>query len=208
MNRKTQIANRLVAVMIALAATERALAQKPSPAQPAPDQRRIVVNIPAMELRLYRNGEIEKSYRVAVGKTSTPSPTGNFRLASLVKDPVWYGPKKQVAAAGPQNPVGTRWMGLDQKGYGIHGTNAPKSIGRAASHGCIRMKNTDAEDLFQRVQVGDAVEIVYDLRAAGPQAKDVYNRAALVARDAGDAATANPAAARAAAAAAAANGGN
>ncbi len=206
MNRKTQIANGLAALMIALAASERALAQKPTPssASAAPDQRRIVVNIPAMELRLYRNGELEKSYRVAVGKSSTPSPTGNFRLASLVKDPVWYGPKKQVVAAGPQNPVGTRWMGLDTKGYGIHGTNAPKSIGRAASHGCIRLNNADAEDLFQRVRVGDTVEIVYDLSAAGPQAKDVYNR--LVAKNNVGAPAADLAAAGSAAQAA--NGGN
>lgn len=201
MNRKAQkIANRLAAVMIALAASERALAQQPVPAEPV-QERRIVINIPAMQLRLYRNKELEKSYRIAVGKPSTPSPTGSFRLATLVKDPAWYG-KKRVVMAGAGNPVGSRWMGLSEKGYGIHGTNAPKSIGRAASHGCIRMKNADAEDLFQRVKVGDAVEIVYDLAAAGPQAKDVYNRAAVAA----NAEQAAPSAA--VAVAAALNGGN
>jgi lipoprotein-anchoring transpeptidase ErfK/SrfK len=51
-------------------------------------------------------------------------------------------------------------MGLGYKGYGIHGTNRPKSIGKAASHGCIRMRNQDVEDLFERVEVGDPVELV------------------------------------------------
>ena len=50
-------------------------------------------------------------------------------------------------------------MGLDTKGYGIHGTNAPKSIGKAASHGCIRMAKRDLEELFSMVKAGDAVEI-------------------------------------------------
>ena len=58
-----------------------------------------------------------------------------------------------------QSPIGMRWIGLDQAGYGIHGTNAPGSIGRAASHGCIRMRNRDAEELFEMVRVGDVVEI-------------------------------------------------
>jgi hypothetical protein len=55
--------------------------------------------------------------------------------------------------------VGTRWIGLNQKGYGIHGTNAPKSVGHAASHGCIRLRNRDVERLFTMLRVGDAVEI-------------------------------------------------
>ena len=61
--------------------------------------------------------------------------------------------------SGKDNPVGTRWLGLDRKGYGIHGTNAPKSIGHAASHGCIRLRNRDVERLFSMLRVGDVVEI-------------------------------------------------
>ena len=61
--------------------------------------------------------------------------------------------------AGKDNPVGTRWIGLSEKGYGIHGTNAPRSIGRAASHGCIRLRNRDMEKLFSMLRVGDVVEI-------------------------------------------------
>ena len=62
-------------------------------------------------------------------------------------------------AAGEHNPLGTRWIGLNVKGYGIHGTNAPSSVGHATSHGCIRLRNRDVGKLFTMVRVGDAVEI-------------------------------------------------
>jgi lipoprotein-anchoring transpeptidase ErfK/SrfK len=61
--------------------------------------------------------------------------------------------------AGRGNPVGTRWMGLNVKGYGIHGTNAPRSVGHATSHGCIRLRNRDVERLYAMLRVGDIVEI-------------------------------------------------
>jgi hypothetical protein len=64
-----------------------------------------------------------------------------------------------VIPAGKDNPVGTRWVGLTLKGYGIHGTNAPGSIGRAASHGCIRLRNRDVERLFTMLRIGDRVQI-------------------------------------------------
>jgi len=64
-----------------------------------------------------------------------------------------------VIGLGASNPLGNRWIGLNQKGYGIHGTNEPRSIGKAASHGCIRMAKADLEELFTLVSVGDEVEI-------------------------------------------------
>ena len=76
----------------------------------------------------------------------------------MVSNPAWYGPGK-VIAPGRSNPLGTRWLGLNRKSYGIHGTNEPRSIGRNASHGCVRMRNRDVEDLFARVAVGDVVEL-------------------------------------------------
>ena len=60
---------------------------------------------------------------------------------------------------GESNPLGPRWVGFNKKGYGIHGTNAPRSIGKAASHGCIRMRNRDILQFFAMVNVGDTVEI-------------------------------------------------
>jgi hypothetical protein len=64
-----------------------------------------------------------------------------------------------VIPPGPNNPLGPRWVGLSQKGFGIHGTNQPSSVGKAASHGCIRMRNRDIEQFFEMVSVGDAVSI-------------------------------------------------
>jgi hypothetical protein len=65
-----------------------------------------------------------------------------------------------VVEPGPANPVGSRWMGLSTKGYGIHGTNDPKSIGKAVSHGCIRMGRVDIEEFYALVAAGDQVRIV------------------------------------------------
>jgi lipoprotein-anchoring transpeptidase ErfK/SrfK len=89
---------------------------------------------------------------------ASPSPIGKFRIVSRVSNPTYYHPGT-VIPTGKDNPVGTRWVGISQKGYGIHGTNVPKSVGHAASHGCIRLRNRDMERLFAMVRVGDAVEI-------------------------------------------------
>jgi len=121
-------------------------------------KRRLVISIPDRKIALLEDGRVERVYGIAVGKKSTPSPNGNFHIASRVVKPTWYQPGK-VVGPGPANPLGTRWMGLGYKGYGIHGTNRPTSIGKAASHGCIRMRNQDVEELFELVQVGDEVDL-------------------------------------------------
>jgi L,D-transpeptidase ErfK/SrfK len=122
------------------------------------DQRRIVISVPNRTLVLFEGDQILKIYQVAVGKPSTPTPKGEFQIINHVPNPTWYGPDGPVAP-GQANPLGTRWMGLSFKGYGIHGTNAPSSIGKAASHGCIRMRQHDLEELFELVDVGDAVQL-------------------------------------------------
>jgi hypothetical protein len=118
----------------------------------------VLVSIPDRKLALLRNGKAVRIYQVAVGKSSTPSPTGEFKIVTRVKNPTYYH-KGQVIAAGKSNPVGSRWMGLSAKGYGIHGTNQPESIGKAASTGCIRMSKRDLEELFAILEVGDTVHI-------------------------------------------------
>jgi len=123
-----------------------------------PDKRLLLVSLPDRQLALIENGQVNKVYPVAVGKDSTPSPTGSFRIVVRVTAPTYYHEAK-VVVPGPKNPLGTRWMGLGYKGYGIHGTNAPNSIGKAASHGCIRMAKKDLEELFGMVKVGDEIEI-------------------------------------------------
>jgi len=127
--------------------------------EPVQVKRRIVVSLEDRKLALVENGQVKKVYTVAVGKPSTPSPVGTFTIQRRVKNPVYQHDGK-VVEPGPGNPVGTRWMGLSVKGYGIHGTNEPKSIGKAASHGCIRMARKDLEEMYGMVSVGDTVELI------------------------------------------------
>ncbi|HEY1494908.1 MAG TPA: L,D-transpeptidase [Candidatus Solibacter sp.] len=120
--------------------------------------RRIVVSIPDRKLAVMEDDRVLRVFETAVGAPKSPSPTGSFKIINSITDPTWYS-KGKVVGPGKCNPLGTRWLGLSVKGYGIHGTNVPSSIGRNASHGCIRMRNRDVEDLFKMVAVGDQVEL-------------------------------------------------
>jgi L,D-transpeptidase ErfK/SrfK len=123
-----------------------------------PTARRIIVSIPDRRIVVVENNEVLAAFPVAVGAPATPSPVGTFTVISRVTRPTYYSAGKTIAA-GAGNPVGTRWIGLSRKGYGIHGTNAPSSIGHAKSHGCIRLRNADVERLFEQVRAGDSVEL-------------------------------------------------
>ena len=125
---------------------------------PARLARRIVVSIPDRKLAVVEGDRVIRIFETAVGAPKSPSPTGTFQIVNHIADPTWYGPGK-IVPPGKCNPLGTRWMGLSRKGYGIHGTNRPDSIGHNASHGCIRMRNHEVEQLFQMVAVGDQVEL-------------------------------------------------
>ena len=127
-------------------------------AQDAP-KRVIVVSLEDRKLALVEDGQVKKVYTVAVGKPSTPSPVGTYTIERRSANPTYHHNGKTVLP-GPGNPVGTRWMGLSIHGYGIHGTNEPKSIGKAASHGCIRMAKVDLEEFYELVAVGDTVELI------------------------------------------------
>lgn len=129
---------------------------------------RIVVNRGAHTLTLYRIGTVVRTWGVAVGQPAYPTPTGHFRIVGMQVNPTWTPPDSAWARdakpipPGPDNPLGTRWMALDAPGgtVGIHGTNTPSSIGYSLSHGCIRMRSADAEDLYRRVRIGTPVDIV------------------------------------------------
>ncbi|MGB7844872.1 MAG: L,D-transpeptidase [Candidatus Acidiferrum sp.] len=127
-----------------------------SSAQPS---RRLVVSFSDRKLALLEGDRVIKIYEVAVGALVSPSPSGEFQIAKRLENPTYYKPGV-VIGPGKQNPLGTRWMGLNVKGFGIHGTNRPGSIGKYASHGCIRLRNRDIEDLFARVQIGDRVSLI------------------------------------------------
>jgi hypothetical protein len=139
----------------AVAANQAAKNQAPA----ANTKRVIVISLEDRKLALVEDGKVIKTYPVAVGKPSTPSPVGTFTIERRVVNPT-YSHDGRIVPPGPNNPVGSRWMGLSIHGYGIHGTNVPSSIGKAASHGCIRMVKADLEELYPLVAEGDTVELV------------------------------------------------
>ncbi len=162
----------LAAGVVLMAAAE-AIAQEKI-GRPA---RRIVVSLPDHKLAVLEEDRVLRVYDTAVGAPLTPSPTGAFKIVTRVAHPTWYT-KGRTVPPGAANPVGTRWLGLSAKGYGIHGTNRPASIGHDASHGCIRMRNRDVEELFEMVAVGDAVEM-YGERS--PETERLFGSTALAA---------------------------
>ncbi len=105
------------------------------------------INTTTRKLWHYEGNRLLKEYPVAVGKPSTPTPPGNYKIKNKIVN--------------PGGILGTRWMGLNIPGgnYGIHGTNNPSSIGKAVSLGCIRMYNHDVEELFPQVPIGTPVHI-------------------------------------------------
>jgi lipoprotein-anchoring transpeptidase ErfK/SrfK len=142
-------------------AAEQLAAQLPAE-KPAPKKdghtRQIVISIADRKLALIEDGRSVKTYAIAVGARYTPSPDGDFTVINHAQNPTYRHKGKEILP-GKDNPLGTRWIGLSLKGYGIHGTNVPSSIGKAASHGCFRMGKEDVEDLYSRVQVGDTVSV-------------------------------------------------
>ncbi|HUS19660.1 MAG TPA: L,D-transpeptidase [Terriglobales bacterium] len=152
-----QISN---AIVLALLLSTPAFAQQ-VPAGGGQPIRRIIVSIPDRKLALVEDGRTLKLYSVAVGAVESPSPEGEFKVVNRVANPTYYKPGT-VIEPGKDNPLGTRWIGLNLKGYGIHGTNVPSSIGKAASHGCIRMRQSDLEELFTLLREGDIVHIRAD----------------------------------------------
>ena len=128
-----------------------------SSASPA-RQRQVVISIADRQLAVLDHGQVLKTYPIAVGSRHTPSPDGDFVIINHAKDPTYRHGGKEIAP-GKENPLGSRWMGLSLKGYGIHGTNVQSSVGKAVSHGCFRMRKQDVEELYGLVQVGDTVTI-------------------------------------------------
>lgn len=108
----------------------------------------IKINTKSHSLTLFRNNIVYRNYKVAVGKTSTPTPKGIFKIIDL--------------AVNPGGPFGARWLGLNAPygDYGIHGTNNPSSIGKSVSNGCIRMFNKDVIELSSIVPIGTIVVII------------------------------------------------
>jgi lipoprotein-anchoring transpeptidase ErfK/SrfK len=147
-----------IGAVVALFFTSAAFAQTGKVAATDLAHRVVMVSIRDRKLAVLEGDEVLATFPVAVGADISPSPTGEFQIVNRVAHPTYYHAGK-VIPSGKENPLGTRWLGLSQKGYGIHGTNVPGSVGRAASHGCIRLRNRDIERLFTMLRVGDVVVI-------------------------------------------------
>jgi len=126
----------------------------------------VVIRRDSKRLHLYRGMRLWKRFGVATGQSEYPTPIGRFSIVTMQRHPWWYPPDSDWAEGeepippGPGNPLGTRWMGLSASGVGMHGTPDAASIGYSASHGCIRMRISEAEWLFNRVRVGTPVFVV------------------------------------------------
>jgi hypothetical protein len=126
----------------------------------------IVIRRGSNRLLLYNGMRYRRFFAVATGQRQYPTPLGRFTIVVKWKNPWWYPPNSPWAEGqkpippGPDNPLGTRWLGLSAPGVGIHGTPSDSSIGYSVSHGCIRMHIPQAEWLFNHVDVGTTVFIV------------------------------------------------
>jgi lipoprotein-anchoring transpeptidase ErfK/SrfK len=126
----------------------------------------IVIRRDSNALFLYAGAKLRHVFHVATGQSAYPTPLGHFQIVVKWENPWWYPPDSPWAKGakpippGPGNPLGTRWMGLTAPGVGIHGTPDAASIGYSVSHGCIRMRISEAEWLFNHVDIGTTVFIV------------------------------------------------
>jgi lipoprotein-anchoring transpeptidase ErfK/SrfK len=126
----------------------------------------VVIYRGSNRMHVYNGTRPWRVFPVATGQSIYPTPLGNWHVADMQRNPWWRPPDSPWAKGlkpippGPGNPLGTRWMGLDAAGVGMHGTPDAASIGYSASHGCIRMYVPDAEWLFNQVHIGTPVFIV------------------------------------------------
>jgi lipoprotein-anchoring transpeptidase ErfK/SrfK len=126
---------------------------------------RLEISLSRRQVTLYYENTPFKSYPIAIGRKGWETPTGNFQVMQMLENPRWINPLTNEAIPGgdPENPLGHYWIGFwtDGKDWiGFHGTPNPESVGKAASHGCIRMHNKDVEELFHQVSPGTPVTVV------------------------------------------------
>jgi LysM repeat protein len=110
-------------------------------------------------LILKSDEEVIKTYTVSTGANNC-TPTGTFKIAEKLPNPTWFKAGAVVASGSPENVLGSRWMGFDLAGYGIHGTIEPQNLGKQVTQGCVRLSNPDVEELYAIVPKGTEVVIV------------------------------------------------
>ncbi len=109
-------------------------------------------------LILKSGDEVVKVYNVSTG-TNNSTPVGTFKITTKLTDPVWFKSGGVVPPESPDNVLGTRWMGFDLAGYGIHGTTEPDKIGQQVTAGCVRMRNEEVEQLYTMIPLGTEVKV-------------------------------------------------
>lgn len=114
----------------------------------------------SQNILILKNGnEVVKVYSVSTGSNNS-TPVGNFKITTKLVDPVWFKGGAVVPPESPANVLGTRWMGFDIAGYGIHGTTEPDKIGQQVTAGCVRMRNEEVEQLYMLIPMGTEVKVV------------------------------------------------
>ena len=118
----------------------------------------VEVSRTARELRVLRDGAFFKRYRVGIGRGGL-TPTGAFKIIERTAAPSWWSAGREIPYGDPANILGTHWLGLTRRRYGIHGTWEPQSVGQELSSGCIRLANEDAAELYALLPLGSEVII-------------------------------------------------
>ncbi len=125
---------------------------------------RLLLNLKKRRVFVYQGQKIIASYPVAIGRPGWETPTGQFRVIQMVREPVWEHPfTGQLVPSGKNNPLGARWLGFWTDGenfIGFHGTTPENLIGSAVCHGCVRMRDRDIKALFEKVQIGTSVIVI------------------------------------------------
>ncbi len=121
----------------------------------------VIVDLSDRRAYVYRSDVVIASYPIAIGKKGWETPTGTFQVKHMQHNPIWRHPiTDQVFEAGPDSPLGERWIGFWSDGHnhiGFHGTPDTEAMGSAISHGCLRMRNPDVRLLYEQVGVGTSV---------------------------------------------------
>jgi lipoprotein-anchoring transpeptidase ErfK/SrfK len=149
----------------------------PEPELPAPSRStplyietqpiRLEIKLSQRQVTVYQGDRAVKRYAIAIGRPGWETPVGRYRVEQMFRNPAWVHPLKPgitIPGGDPENPLGRHWIGFwtDGKNWiGFHGTDNPGSVGRAVSHGCVRMHNKDIEEIFQKVNLGTEVKVVY-----------------------------------------------
>jgi L,D-transpeptidase ErfK/SrfK len=145
--------------------------------------RGLVVNVPEMQLYDFTRPDEPEVFAIAIGDQMDPSLVGDFRIGTKRTDPAWRVPASiraerpelpAIVPPGPDNPLGSHWMTIGNTTYGIHGTNVRWSIGREATHGCVRLYNDEVKRLFERTREGTPIRLVYETVKLGRRGRTVY----------------------------------